>query len=182
MFKNLTYKQKNLFLAIGFIVFSIVIYRAALAKTFHLAGEITTLEKDLNRAQNASMQIAELTAKLKKIEGAIGAGGTDPSAVLQELLEMVTDHCNKHRVVLQEFAKPHQYRDGNYLVKTSAITVKGAYVKLLKLAYEIEQHYKAGKVVALHFEKEKDYRTNRTDLYATIYVQHIDKTENYETP
>ncbi|PCJ87274.1 MAG: hypothetical protein COA57_04910 [Flavobacteriales bacterium] len=177
MLKNLTYKQRNIALAISTVLLSLMAYYMAIKNTVELAIQCNELEKETALAANAPQKIAVLKQQLKAIESKLGESGEFGGDMQQALLEKVSHYCSKNNLILKEFPKPVATEGRGYVVETTIFTVEGGFTKLLQLIYELEQKHRVGKVAAVHFQTEKDLRTKTLSLSASVYLQHIRKND-----
>ncbi|HIA11325.1 MAG TPA: hypothetical protein EYN69_04525 [Flavobacteriales bacterium] len=175
MLDSLTYKKKNIILTVTAVIFLFLSYELAFEKTMAVNNSCSELEKQLELAVNAPGQIALLQSKLQSIERVIGSqtdSGIDPQ---QQLLEFVSNYCESEKITLVEFPKPLSHAADDYSIETNIFIVKGNFVKILKLVYELEQSQSVGKIVSVDYKSKKNLRTKRLELKATIFLQNIKK-------
>ena len=72
-----------------------------------------------------------------------------------------------------DFNQPHQYEMGDNSLHTYSFNLNGNYTDILKVVHTIEQKGNFGEVVHIDFQKKKNYRTNRYNLGATVFVQQV---------
>jgi hypothetical protein len=173
MFANLTYRLKFILLAAGFVLFLIVSYNLAFKKTFRLKSECTEIEARLEQSKNAPQQIAMIKAKLEEIDRKVGGKSIDQINLEELIIEHISSFCKLNDLVLKEYPGIHNYSQQDYTTETCKLTVEGSFIKLLKLAYGIEQDFSYGKVSSLNFYTEKNYKTKKVELLLEIYVQNI---------
>ena len=175
MLQHLSYKNKNRLLAVGALLFAVISYVLAFKATFDLRSECAAMREELSIAAMAPQRIAKLEMQLRSIEGVIGGQteeGIDPQ---QQLLEFVTNYCERERITLQEFPQAISHEEEDYAVETNIFVVRGNFIKLLKMAYALEQEMRIGKVVAVAYSSRKNPRTKRLELTATVYLQNVRK-------
>ncbi len=64
-------------------------------------------------------------------------------------------------------------------VLTRYVNVEGSYIGCLKLVYELETRWKAGRVSAVQFKSYTDVNKGETHLNCIIYIQNL-VTKSYE--
>ncbi len=74
------------------------------------------------------------------------------------------------------FNNPHVFEMDNAMINTFSFTVNGSFSKITGLIYELEQHYKLGKIISVNFEKKKNYRRNTQYLECTVLLQRIESS------
>lgn len=179
MFGNLTYRLRLILLAVGFFLFLLITYNLAFKKTFRLKHEYKELEASLEQSKNAPQQIAIIKSKLEEIDSRVGGKNIDQINLEELIIEHISSFSKQNNLVLKEYPGKHIYHQQDYITETCKLTVEGSFIKLLKLAYGIEQNFSYGKVSSLNFYTEKNYRTKKTELLLEIYVQNI-KMKNDE--
>jgi hypothetical protein len=157
------------------IIFSIIMYNAALKKTIDEYSSCGELENKLQTANNVPTKMAELEKLNRRMDMVLGqkTGNADAQ---QSLLDSVTNYCQKNNVVLQEFPKPIINSNRGTDIETNIFTIEGGFNRLIQLIYLFEQRYKTGKVVSVDYKTKKDFSAGRTNLTVTIYLQNIKKT------
>ncbi|HAF28407.1 MAG TPA: hypothetical protein DCG75_05100 [Bacteroidales bacterium] len=173
MFTNLTYRLKFIILAVGFVLFLIISYNLAFKKTFSLKSECNEIEARLEQSKNAPQQIALIKSKLEEIDRKVGGKSIDQINLEELIIEHISSFCKLNDLVLKEYPGIHNYSQQDYTTETCKLTVEGSFIKLLKLAYGIEQDFSYGKVSSLNFYTEKNYKTKKVELLLEIYVQNI---------
>lgn len=175
MFNNYTYKQKNRFLIGAIILLAIVSYNMALKNTIHAYREMKSLEVKSKLANDAPQKVAELNARLINMDYVLGRSQLLDTTAQQTLLGIVTDYCKNKGIILREFPKTVQKKQGEYLVETNSFIVEGSFIKILELLYLLEQKNRVGKVVSSSFVTGKDFKTKTINLTASIYIQNVKK-------
>ena len=178
MFKNASYKQKNLLLLAGSLLFLMLAYRLSLSKTVGLFREINMLEEQLNQLDQAPQQLADLNATLSELERYFTSDNGEDGNREHQLLETVSSYCAGNGIVLREFPQPIRTESQDYVIETNILLVEGIYKKLLYLVYELEQKHTFGKIASLQFETKKELKTGQKKLMARVFIQNIKKKKN----
>ncbi|MEM9023004.1 MAG: hypothetical protein AAGB22_04645 [Bacteroidota bacterium] len=173
--RQLSYRKKNLLLLVVAILFGLIAYQRAFKKTVQLAGECATMEQQIAQARNAAQNIARLETEVARIDLIIGDGSHEASEVQHELLERVSTYCEAHKLRVSAVPEPHAFNEKEFTVHTNAVTVKGGFVPLLQLIHGLEQEFNMARLSSVKFHTRRNRRTRQTQLYATIYLQNIDK-------
>lgn len=171
--------MKFILLGAGIILFLLISYNLAFKKTFSLKNEYKTIESRLEQSKNAPQQIALIKSKLEEIDKKVGGKSIDQINLEELIIEHISTYSNSNNIVLKEYPGIHYFSQQDYTTETCKLTVEGDFIKLLKLAYGIEQNFSYGKVSSLNFYTEKNYRTKEIELLLEIYVQNI-KMTTYE--
>ena len=179
MLQRLKYKHRFYLLIIGFVFFLIISWKLALKNIFVLNNECKTINEQLLAAENAPEQILKYQKQLQIIESRIGKNITLNKNINQLLLEKVSRYCKKNNIRFYELPQAHTIQDDIFIIETNKVVLEGSYTKLLKLLYQLETEKCYGKIISANFESEIDLRTNRIQLYLTIYLQNIIK-QNFD--
>lgn len=180
MFKNLTYKQKNILLLIGAVLFAFVVYYGAIENTIEVFTKSTALEEKLVSIDDAPQQKAAIEKQQKELEQIFGREGQSTENYQEYILGEVSNFCTMNNVVLREFPKPFVFNEQDFIIETNRITVEGDFSKLLNLAYLIEQKRKLSRIASMHFQtfSRNSDGEKKTFLSSTIYLQHIKPNKN----
>lgn len=173
MFNQLTYKTKIIYLGIAFVLFLILSFKLAINKTWNLKSQCTEIENHMDQLKTAPQQIAFIKSKLDAIDSKVGNKKIDQTNFEALIIEHVSTFCKNNNLVLKDYPGIHQYKQQDYLTETCKITVEGGFIKLLKLANDIERNFSYGKVSSLNFYLQKNFSTKKNELLLEIYVQNI---------
>lgn len=172
MNKLTPYQRKFFFLAGGIAFLLILSYPLSIQKAF--------TEMSRNRAlKEKSVSIAGLGTSLQQWKNMNEIldeelGGSDSYSGFQErLLHETGQFCSANELKLEEFSEPFEGTDGDYLVETIIIHIEGRFKPLLRLVHHLEQSFKGGKISSADFHREKNFRTNKDELFLRLYVQKI---------
>lgn len=174
----MSYRKKNIILLFGSLLFAVIVYRAALSKTVNLYREGNKLEEQLAQLDKAPEELAALRSHVNRLESCFSDTGNLMISPQQRLLEAISSYCSSNKVVLKDFPQPLVATAQDYMVETNIITLEGSFIKLLKLVYQLEQQYQAGRVSSLHFLSRREPRTKELLLSVKIYIQNIKKGKN----
>jgi hypothetical protein len=171
MKNKISYTQLIKYLPYGFVLLLLLIYYIAIKNTLVLKAECSKLIKEKTLEQGAPTEILTLKNKLFEINQIIGNVGdeneTDP------LLEFISSQNKNNRSKLIDYQPSHFNKNKLFLVETRIAKFEGSYINLLKLLYNFEQNFKAGKVVSVSFETVQKLNNDRLGLTMTIYIQSI---------
>ncbi len=177
MFKKLTYKNKVIYLLVGFFVFFIIVYNLAIKKTVNIFIENSRISEQLSNLDDAPVRIQLIEKRIKQIDQAIGESISLDKDLHKQLLERVGGYCKQNNITLRDFPAVHQISKQDYMIQTSQFIVEGTFIKILKLIKLLETDYRIGKVSSVKYYSMKNPKTNRISLYAKIYLQNIKKNE-----
>lgn len=175
MLKSLSYSKKNKYLWIIATIFTIICYNFTLKKTIALVEEVSSLNKVISLAKNASENRENLQQQLRSIENQIGNSQNDSINIQQSILNLVTNYCFKNDLVLQEFPGALRQMEKSIVVETNYFTVRGDFIKLLRLVNLLEHHVEIGKVTSSHFQSKRNSKTQKMELTVTVYIQNFKK-------
>lgn len=175
--RSLSWKQKNRLLLAGILLVSWVIYSFAISNTLDARAACEQLQLRLDSAAGAPQRIAQLESELLKLNAIAGSAEqlNSDSAVHEQLLNLVTEYCQKNDLVLREFLLPIRYHQQEWLVETHPFTIEGNFIAIVQLLDHLRRNV-SGKIVSADIHSKKDNKTKTTSLLITIYVQSISIT------
>jgi hypothetical protein len=179
LFRKITYRRKQHFLLGAAAVFALISYKMVFGKTLTLYKESKSFELRLEEIKGVPEKSARLRHQLAQIDALLSKQTTKGINRQDALLNLVTQYCQENKTVLREFPQAISSQDKEMILETNIFTVEGDFVKLLNLAYQLEQKYKIGKLSSCRFSSKTDPRTNTTSLLTTLYVQNV-KEDNHE--
>ena len=172
-YKAFKYRQYNLFLLGGFILFLIIGYYLSFSETLHLYQENNDYEQKLEEASSAPRVIAESKMDLKVLDAQMKAYAFDSIINQEYLLAEVSNFCSMNKVIFQSFPHYTVQEEKDFTIHTNNNIAEGTFSNLLKLVYHIEQVVKIGRIASVQFLRKQDKKTKRVYLTAKIHVQSI---------
>ena len=169
-------RQKNRTLFIGLLILFWMGYQFSFSNTFALKEQYTALKKEEKLFSNVAQKLVKLKQqniyydsilKSKKI--------SSESSFQNNLLRTISSFADTTNIDIKAFKTPHVFKADNTIFNTFSFTVKGSYSKITQLIYQLEQDYKLGKIISIHFEKKKNYRRNVYFLECTVWLQQIEQ-------
>jgi len=170
--KELTYLQINIFLGVGGIIFFVLFYFFSIQDTIVMYREYNKLTKQVATAVVAPKEIQVKEKELAIIEAGLGNLGGDKYSQ-EELLKIVSTFCKQNKITLREFPQAEATEENDYTIYTIVMETEGDYTAMLKLAYNLEQIKRAGRIASLVFETKKDRITRRSYLSMQLFLQTI---------
>jgi hypothetical protein len=178
LFKSLTYKTKNKLLIVVFFLLAFTAYHLAIKRTFIAYHVYTNAKEKVLLASNAPIMAARLQKELLQMDAKIGSKNKNGEDYEQELLEVITNYCQKNGAVLREFPRNVTSDKGDLQIETNLFVVQGDFSTLLNLVYLLEQEKNIGRVASVLYQLQKDVRSKEMALTATIYLQNVKKKNN----
>lgn len=168
-------KQKNSVFLLGFLLLVWVAYLFSFSKTIDAKKRLTVLKKQDDLFVSASQNLNNLQQQdiyynslLKKYQI------STESSFQNNLLNTLNSYSTKNKLKIIKFKDPHHFKlNNNAIQETYMFTVESDFNSIVKLIYDLEQHYKFGKIMGVHFEKKKNYQTFKNYLHCTIFLQKI---------
>ena len=167
-------------LILGFLILILLSYRFAVSKT--LESRVY-----LNNIQTQEIQFSNIPSQLKQLR--IQNNYYDSILTVKKinrldgfetnLLNKITTISKRLDLEITKFNEPHTVNIENSEIKTFNLSVIGAYSSVLDLIYQLEQHYKLGKVMSVDFKKKKHRKTYKEYLECTMYLQNTSTSNSY---
>lgn len=173
----MTNKTKNIILIITFFLTIILCYKLAISKTIVLTKQHKTLKQQDLLLKNTPKQISLLKQKQTYYDSILVKYQLNESSLQNNLLKTINTYSDSSNIKVISFVEPHTIKTNNLKVNNYLFTLEGNYNAILQLVYKLEQQTKFGEIVNLHFEKKKNFRTNKEYLQASILLRHLVKLD-----
>lgn len=167
-------KTKNGILLAAILLVVFLCYQLAISNTLQLKKEYKNLLAEQALLENAPEKVALLIKKQVYYDSILNKMNLGNTSIENNLLRVINIEAEKNKLKLIDFNDPHISEvDGNQL-NTFDFILEGEFISLIKTIYVLEQENTFGEVVHLHFEKKKNYRTNKSYLEARVFVQNVE--------
>ena len=173
MFKNLSYKNKFIYLLVGGGLLICLVYTLSINETIKLRRSYLEIKNRYDGVFDASSSILFYEKELKKIDSLIGAKNDIGNYTQEELLRKVTEFGRIHNLTIINFPAPHHYTDNGYKVITYETSISGRFNDLDRLLFELETGNFPGVVKSADFELIKTPGQTNTMLVMTLFIQEI---------
>lgn len=175
MATQIPYKKRNEYLIWGTGVFLIVVYLFALRPTLDMYQEVSALATPLEGLEETPKDLPLLEEKNLLLEQRLsGFLALDSMGNQGPLLQVLSSYCTSNRILLKEFPEALGHKENQFHIKTIATAAQGGFIPLVKLAFVLERSPNVGRLSALHFQKEMDYKTRKEILVARYYLQTLE--------
>lgn len=178
MFENLTYKKKNILLAIIAVLLVFAVYSLGISKTIKAYHAYSESENKMKMAENAPAMAVQLEKELIRMDEKLGNQNTAGQNTAESLLNLITAYCQSNHAVLREFPRTSIASQSDMIIETNQFVVGGSFATLLKLVYILEQKNKVGKVASVKYQLKKDFKTKEMLLTASVFIQNIKKNDH----
>ena len=164
MFKDWTYKRKNIAFLVGLVLILILGYQLSISKTLDLRNSNLRLEQSAVNSDQLHRKAAVLKRDRQRIDSLRQA--LDVQTGDQLLLRQLTGVSKPSLTPLVEYS---EVRKRETREKFNLFRFSGSYHDLLELLHNIELRRLGGGLVSARFVSETNKRTRETKLYMTIY-------------
>ena len=162
---------KNKLAIAGFVLVLVVCYQLAISKTLVLKQRYSELKQEELLFKNTPKQLALLSKQKQYYNNLLKKHKIDGGSIQNSLLKTINQLANKHQLKVVDFLEPHQISKNDLTIKTYQFSVQGDYNSIIELVYYLEQQTVFGEIINLHFEKKRNYRTNKSYLQAHILLK-----------
>jgi hypothetical protein len=163
--------KKLIILALSLLIGAFLAYQLSLKKAISAYAEYKKLRDVETRSGTIT---AELQLWQKKVVELDALTGTD---ILQgfeaNLLNTIGLFCESRKLKVERFVEPYIGEQNGYRVETILIEVQGNFKSLLSLLHHLETDFKGGRISSVAFQKKKNYKKRKDELFLEIYVQNI---------
>ena len=169
----MTYKRKNIILLSVFVLFLYVSWEVAIKETFIVTDNLSKVEEELKKIENAPIEISRLEGQLGQFKSKSQKLYSGVLEMRKGLLSEVSALANKYDLSLKSFPDYYLQQKEGIELTTSLLVLSGEFNNMVKLISDFEQTNKAGKISSTLFEVEQSPRSKKRELYLTLYVQSI---------
>lgn len=171
-FDRFSYKQKNYFLLVMFILLIMVSYKRSFVLSLNALDEIEAQEKQKEATLHAQTDIETLTIQIAQLNKNIGKSDINPDKVNQEILAEISAQSMVSDVHLERLEATHVFQTVDFDIYSNLIIVQGAYNGILELAYHMENDFEYARLTNIEVFKEKDHSSKKEKLYGKLLFQH----------
>lgn len=136
-----------------------------------LKTEFKNLKKKEQLFKNTPKQLSLLKQKQKYYDSILTKHQINGNSLQNNLLKIINSYADSSNIKVIRFLEPHVVNQKNLKTNTFRFSLEGDYNNLIKLIHKLEQETKFGKIINLHFEKKKNFRTNKYYLQAHILLR-----------
>ena len=166
-------KRKVQLLAVGGLLFMLLIYYWAVKPTLDMLSENKRINQQIALSENAPQKMQDMEHRLLNLQKLTKNYTLDSTESENELVGVLSMFCNSHKLELYKVHPVSLQEEKNYFIETSTFSVRGNYTDLLKLVYDLEQIDRKGRVVSTSFHSFVDPKIRKMVLETTIYIQNI---------
>lgn len=167
----MTQKTKNILLIIGFFIVVMIAYKYAIANTLQLKSEYKTLQQEALVFDNMPVQLSSLKQREHYYDSLLTKYQLGESSMQNSMLNAINTYASVHQLKVIDFKEPHRIQQNDLTVNTYQFTLEGGYNAILLLIYQLEQHTKFGEVINLNFKKQKNFKTGKYYLQASVLLK-----------
>lgn len=168
------YKKKNIILLASFVLMVLVSYQFAIKRTLDMKLLCEQQQTEIDLLSNASEKIAYYTQQNRTLDSILKSFEvTVESSYEQTLLNAVTKHAKSKKLQIISFQKPHVFKDDDFEIKTYTISLKGNFSDLFQF-HKLMEKDRLGKIMNVFFEKKRNYKYRRDDIYYTLQIQKVE--------
>jgi hypothetical protein len=161
-------KKKYQLLWLGISLFCLIAWWLAFSKTWSAYQQSKQIQNQLVEAGSAWQEIEYYEQQLNQIEEQNNRPFT-PSLLFNE----VTNFCQEKQLSILQMPASTIYKEQGIEILHNPIKVKGDFVPIVELLYELEQQQQLGNIVSVEFETKRNVQNRQKELSATFYLQNI---------
>ncbi|MGX1931326.1 hypothetical protein [Flagellimonas sp. 2504JD4-2] len=167
-------KNKNTMLLLGLFLVLLLCYKLAISTTLDLRKESLSLSEEERLFDNVPQQLSLLSKKEVHLDSLLQQLNLNDTSLENDLLRTVNREVEKNNLKVIDFNPPHVSELNGTITNTYNFTVRGPFNAIVKLIYTLEQQANFGQIAHLDFRKQKNYRSRKNYLEATVYIQRFE--------
>lgn len=165
--------KKNILLVSLSVLLLVAAWKFAIAKTFAVAEEIQSIDKELNNLPSRE-KIGEIQEKNRKLDSILSL--TQLKNLQTSILNAIKILSENRNTEIVDLDEPLTYSGENSLYITSyLLTLKGNYKNLEKALFKLEQKSFNGTIRNLRYQKVKDFETGKEHLECQLLLSFVQK-------
>jgi len=165
--------KNNKLLVLGFLATLFICYQLAIKKTFKTYGDYADNRLKMEELRNVPQQLEQLNQKERVLNQQLLEFNVEDISVQSNLLKYLNQETEKNKVKIIDFNSPHLFTDDNGEVETYIFDLQGRYTDMLKVLNALENQGSFGGIVHVNMEKKRNYRTKKTYLQASVFLEQI---------
>lgn len=169
----LSYRQRNLYLALGSVGLLLLIGFGYLRPTLLLWQTTQQQQQALVELQTAPRRLQTLTAQARADAWHMRSYRLDTTRQEGYMLNQLSRTCAHHGVTLAAWSRGESTTQAGYRVDMQVAKLRGSYRELVQTIYELEYEQPLGRLASVRFALEEDRRQRRSFLFAYLYLQSI---------
>ncbi len=164
-------KTKNRVLISGFILALFFSYQLAIKNTLNEKSRYNQLKNEETIFQNIPKQLLSLNKKKEYYDSLLAKYQLGETSLQNNLLKNINKNAQELNLKVIDFNEPHIAEKNKLKINTYKITLEGSFNNITQLIYRLEQKTRFGELVNVHYIKQKNYRTRKEYLQATMMLQ-----------
>ncbi|HAA10693.1 MAG TPA: hypothetical protein DCE41_02955 [Cytophagales bacterium] len=166
-----SYRQRNIAIGVGFVVFLLLAYSLSFRKTLQLRRENVRLETQLSQAESLPARLTEARRQQAELGQSFQQEATQ--LLHLQLFETITAACEDQGASLYAFPDPTQFTYKEATVATWEVVLEGGFAALVNTLSALDLSLKGSRVMSVKFLQGQDRKTKRNFLRAHVYIQQI---------
>jgi len=179
--KGLSEKYKFYLLVAGFIVAMVICYQVDFKSTFQSANNCRLMKEKARLATEMPQKAANIRNELTKLNRQYFDNIRSQNDAHEVILEKLSELSSKYSTSVTGYPERHIYQTTFVQAETHTAIIKGGFINLLHVLYDLEVNERVGRIASVEYYTETDYKTKITNLYSRIYIQNFRNLKNNDT-
>ena len=181
MIKGLSEKYKFYLLLAGFIFALIICYQVAFKSTFQSAKNCRNMKDKARLANEMPQKAANLRMELTRLNKEYFDNISGLNDAHEVILEKLSRLSSQYSTSVTGYPAKHIYETSFVQAETHTAILKGSFIDLLHVLYQLEVNERVGRIASVEYYTETDYKTKMTNLYSRIYIQNFRNLRKNDT-
>lgn len=167
-------KNKSVLVLLLFFLVLLLCYRLAISNTLSLREEYLHLKKEEQAFKNIPQQLNMFSKKEIYLDSVLRELNLNNTSMENNLLRVINNEAVRNNIKVIDFNPSHLHSIKGTSLVTHNFTLRGNFTDILKFIHTIERQSGFGEVVHINLNKEKNYRTGKNYLDATVFIQNLE--------
>jgi hypothetical protein len=181
MIKGFSDKIKFYMLMGAFIILLIICYNIAFKSTLQSARNCSAMQEKARLASDMPKNEANLRNQLSMLNKKYFNGNRGLNDAHEVILEKLSKLSSEYSTTVVGYPERHLVEASFIQAETHMAILKGGFINLLKVLYQLEVNERVGRLASAGFYTETDFKTKVTNLYLRIYIQNFRNLKKNDT-
>ncbi|WP_298793774.1 hypothetical protein [uncultured Allomuricauda sp.] len=139
-----------------------------------LESEYRIMKNEENLYKNIPQQLLLLSKKEIYLDSILQVLNLNNTSMENNLLRIINQEVSKNNLALIDYNPSHIAVVNETTFITYNFVLRGSFASILKTIHSIEKHSGFGEIIHVDFTSNKNYRTRKNFLEATVLIQNLE--------
>ncbi|NAY93491.1 hypothetical protein GTQ34_16385 [Muricauda sp. JGD-17] len=167
-------KNKVTLLISGFLLLLFLCHKLAISKTIEARKDYLSSKSNRFAYEDTYQNLSALNKKEVHLDSILRRLDHSGTSIENNLLREINKEADKNGLMVIDFNPAHVFKIDDTSYKTFNFILRGDFISILKSIHYLEMKSSFGQIIHMNFVKNKDNRTSKFYLEATIFIQTLE--------